>query len=130
MHESGKCPLLDKTPYKTPPAHSVWPLFFSLSLVTRFSLIEWNIGTKRHGNNALSCYSCCVDAKFGFSLPRYSKSRLLLALNRLVSHFNQPILGLTVREIGNGSNRLLGVVEGESSGLLNAVALENQLTSL
>lgn len=55
----------------------------------------------------------------------YNRNWLLLALNRLVSHFNQPILSLAVREVGNGSNRLLGVVVSESSGLLNAVALKN-----
>lgn len=55
---------------------------------------------------------------------------LLLALNRLVGHLNQTIFGLAVREVGNGSNRFLGVIVSESSGLLNAVALENQLASL
>lgn len=55
---------------------------------------------------------------------------LLLALNRLVSHLNQTILGFAVREVGKGCNRSLGVVMSESSGLLNAVALENQLAGL
>lgn len=55
---------------------------------------------------------------------------LLLALDRLVSHFNETILGLAVGEVGNGSNRPLGVVVSESSGLLNAIALKHQLASL
>lgn len=111
-------------------ANSLSSFFFNPSLITRVSLIEWNIGTKRHGNNAFSCYSCCVSAVPGLILPLYSENWLLLALNRLVSHFNQPILGLAVREVGNRSNRLLRVVVGESSGLLNTVALKDQLASL
>ena len=55
---------------------------------------------------------------------------LLLALDRLVSHFNETILGLAVGEIGNGSNGLFGVIVSESSGLLNAIALKDQLASL
>lgn len=50
---------------------------------------------------------------------------LFLALDRLVSHFNEAILGLAVGEVGNGSNRPLGVVVSESSGLLNAIALKH-----
>lgn len=125
VSKSGKCSTI-------PPFSQLFVLFFFFnpSLITRVSLIEWNIGTKRHGNNAFSCYSCFVYAVPGLSLPLYSKNWLLLALNRLVSHFNQPILGLAVREVGNGSNRLLGVVVGESSGLLNTVALKDQLASL
>lgn len=43
--------------FNNPPFQpTLCPLFFfcNPSLITRVSLIEWNIGTKRHGNNALS----------------------------------------------------------------------------
>lgn len=54
----------------------------------------------------------------------------LLALNRLVSHLNETILGLAVGEVGNGSNGLFGVVVSKSARLLDAVALQNQLAGL
>ena len=55
---------------------------------------------------------------------------LFLSLNRLLRHLNQAVLGLAVRKVGNRGNGPVRVVVREGTRLLDAVALEHQLTRL
>lgn len=55
---------------------------------------------------------------------------LLLSLQRLLGHLDQPVLGLAVGEVGNGRNGLLGVLLRQGAGLLDAVAHQDEFTCL
>jgi hypothetical protein len=55
---------------------------------------------------------------------------LLLALERLLRHLNQAILGLAIGEVGKSLDRLVRIILCQRPRLLDAVALQNQLTCL
>jgi len=61
---------------------------------------------------------------------REGKFSLLSPLHRLLAHLNQTGLRLTIGEVTNGSNGLVSVFLGQSTSLLNTVALVNELTGL
>lgn len=55
---------------------------------------------------------------------------LLSSLDRLLGHVDQSILRLAVGEVGDRSDSPLGVILRKGPCLLDAVALQHQLTSL
>jgi hypothetical protein len=59
-----------------------------------------------------------------------ARSPLLSPVHGLLAHLNQTGLGITVGEVADGSNGLVGVFLGKSTGLLNTIAAINELTSL
>lgn len=56
--------------------------------------------------------------------------RLFVALDSLLGHLDETILGFALGEVRNGGNGLFGVVVGKGAGLLNAVALEDKVAGL
>lgn len=57
-------------------------------------------------------------------------SPLLPPVHGLLAHLNQTSLSITVGEVADGGNGLVGVFLGKSTGLLNTIATVNELTSL
>lgn len=59
-----------------------------------------------------------------------AQSPLLPAIHGLLAHLNQTGLGITVWEVADGGNSLVGIFLGQSTGLLNTIAAVNKLTGL
>jgi hypothetical protein len=59
-----------------------------------------------------------------------AQSPLLPAIHGLLAHLNETGLGITVWEVTDGGNGLIGVFLGQSTSLLNTIAAVNELTSL
>lgn len=59
-----------------------------------------------------------------------AQSPLLPAIHGLLAHLNQAGLGITVWEVADGGNGLVGVFLGQSTGLLNTITAVNELTGL
>lgn len=55
---------------------------------------------------------------------------LLLPLEDVPRHLQEPLLSLALGELGDGCGRLVGVVLGQRARLLDAVGLEDQLAGL
>lgn len=55
---------------------------------------------------------------------------LLPSFHGLFAHFNQASLSSAVRKVVDGFNGLVGIFSGQSTGLLNTVALTDKFTSL
>lgn len=55
---------------------------------------------------------------------------LLPSLHGLLGHLDQSSLSIAVGEVTDGGHGLVGIVLGQGTGLLNAVAVVDKLTSL
>lgn len=55
---------------------------------------------------------------------------LFLPPHGLLAHVDQPRLGLAVWEVADGSHSLVGILLGQRTGLLNTVAVVDELTGL
>jgi hypothetical protein len=82
---------------------------------------------KKRGEKIKEVYICLQ--KKGYNPPSVD-FHLLAPPHGFVTHVDQPSLGLTVREVADGLNGLIGVVLSQTTCLLHTVTAVDDLTGL